>query len=92
MSSGKNTPVNIPVNRESRSFEKHRRDMLSNLERNIGSGEVRNQVASNNGSGGIAPFHNNWIDELDGWMNASWNRLDDEMRRMRNSMFALLVS
>ncbi|CAH8290029.1 unnamed protein product [Heterobilharzia americana] len=81
MSSGKNDKVvSIPVNRESRSFERQRRDLLTGLEHGGSSGRENS----------IAPYHDDWPSTVDNWISSAWRRWDEDMRRMRRGMFALL--
>ncbi|XP_018649076.1 putative heat shock protein-HSP20/alpha crystallin family [Schistosoma mansoni] len=83
MSGGKqHNAVSIPVNREQRSFEKQRRDLLTGLEH--GGGAHRGNS--------IAPYTEDWPSTVDNWIDSSWKRWDDDMRRLRRGMFALLVS
>ncbi|CAH8447600.1 unnamed protein product [Schistosoma rodhaini] len=72
--------VSIPVNREQRSFEKQRRDLLTGLEH--GGGAHRGNS--------IAPYTEDWPSTVDNWIDSSWKRWDDDMRRLRRGMFALL--
>ncbi|CAH8827825.1 unnamed protein product [Trichobilharzia szidati] len=74
--------VSIPVNREPRSFEKQRRDLLTGLERG-GSG-------SSHSGNSITPYHDDWAGTVDHWVNSAWRRWDEDMRRLRRGMFALL--
>ncbi|KAK4472151.1 hypothetical protein MN116_000448 [Schistosoma mekongi] len=72
--------VSIPVNCEQRSFAKHRRDLLHGLENASGSRHWDS----------IVPYTEDWPRTVSNWVNSSWERWDDEMRRLRRRMFALL--
>ncbi|KAF7261813.1 hypothetical protein EG68_00927 [Paragonimus skrjabini miyazakii] len=89
-----NKEIVIPVKRDERTFEKRRRDMVSNLERS------RNQCSNMDivpaSSVSVMPrrsqgwYPRGWFDGLDRWIQetqAGWN---DHMRRMRKDVFSLI--
>ncbi|CAH8460548.1 unnamed protein product [Schistosoma turkestanicum] len=79
MSGDQKNVVSIPVNREQRSFERQRRDLLTGLEHE-----------KNRSRNAIAPYSEDWPNTVDQWIDSAWRRWDDDMRRMRRGMFALL--
>ncbi|CAH8465224.1 unnamed protein product [Heterobilharzia americana] len=74
--------VDIPVHKESRTFEQHRREMLTGLQHRHKGGK-RPKL-------GISLHHDRWSDVVDNWVDSSWRSWDDEIRRLKCGMFALL--
>lgn len=98
------TEMNIPVTRDTRTFEQRRKDMLTNLERRTSSRRTEQTNISRSGisdtSGPTMPSDNiynrsltghgdDWDHEVDRWISESRQRWNEEMRRMRKDMFAL---
>ncbi|VDQ14344.1 unnamed protein product, partial [Trichobilharzia regenti] len=74
--------IDIPVNKDTRTFEQHRREMLTGLQHRHRGGK-RQKL-------GITPYRDTWSDVIDNWVDSSWKSWDDEIRRLRRGMFALL--
>ncbi|CAH8827822.1 unnamed protein product [Trichobilharzia szidati] len=74
--------VNIPVNREPRSFEKQRRDLLTNLESRSSSGSHPGKS--------LTQYHEDWSNTVNKWVTSTWKKWDEDMSRLRKGMFELL--
>ncbi|CAI2723851.1 unnamed protein product [Schistosoma spindalis] len=74
--------VDIPINQEPKTFEQHRREMLTGLQHRH-KGRKRPKLANTSHT-------DTWSDVIDNWVDSSWRSWDDEMHRLRRGMFALL--
>ncbi|KAH8850695.1 Major egg antigen [Schistosoma japonicum] len=74
--------VVIPINQESKTFEQHRREMLTGLQHRH-KGRKRPKLSN-------TTHIDTWSDVIDNWVDSSWRSWDDEMHRLRRGMFALL--
>ncbi|CAH8460190.1 unnamed protein product [Heterobilharzia americana] len=74
----KDRAIAIPVNRDTRTFEQHRKDFFKGLE----DGKHFNSIVPNH--------PDDWFSKVDNWIKSSWNRWDDEMERIRRGMFQLM--
>ncbi|CAH8465150.1 unnamed protein product [Heterobilharzia americana] len=93
------TEINIPVSRDSRTFEQRRKDMLNNLERSYSkhsrtdihkhSGSESTAPLSDSGIGGSHRHLSEWDDEVNRWISDTRSKWSEDMKRMRQSMFAL---
>lgn len=94
--------ITIPVNRDARTFEQSRKDMLTNLERRKSERVVQEPHVQSNtkpsstmsmessfGSGRHSAFSDDWDQEVDRWINESNRRWNEDISRMRQGMFAL---
>ncbi|TGZ58612.1 hypothetical protein CRM22_009547 [Opisthorchis felineus] len=94
------TQVNIPVTRDARTFEQCRKDMFNNLERRTStrlndrvgapSDTSATSLTTDSGiAGNTFRSPDDWDREVDRWIGESRRRWNEEMRRMRQDMFAL---
>ncbi|CAH8827805.1 unnamed protein product [Trichobilharzia szidati] len=88
------TEINIPVSRDSRTFEQRRKDMLNNLERSYSKHsrtDVHKQHSGTESS--TVPLSDrhldDWDDEVNRWISDTRSKWSEDMKRMRQSMFAL---
>ncbi|KAH8850691.1 Major egg antigen [Schistosoma japonicum] len=81
------TEINIPVSRDKRTFEQRRKDMLSKLERSYRS-ESSVPLSESTISGSHRRL-NDWDDEVNRWISDTRSKWSEDMKRMRQSMFAL---
>lgn len=95
------TEINIPISRDKRTFEQRRKDMLSNLERSY-SKHSRTDIHKNSSSESSIPLTestisgsnrhiSDWDDEVNRWISETRSKWSEDMKRMRQSMFALEV-
>ncbi|CAH8480944.1 Heat shock protein [Schistosoma haematobium] len=93
------TEINIPISRDKRTFEQRRKDMLSNLERSY-SKHSRTDIHKNSSSESSIPltestisgsnrYISDWDDEVNRWISETRSKWSEDMKRMRQSMFAL---
>ncbi|VDP80503.1 unnamed protein product [Schistosoma mattheei] len=93
------TEINIPISRDKRTFEQRRKDMLSNLERSY-SKHSRTDIHKNSSSESSIPLTestisgsnrhiSDWDDEVNRWISETRSKWSEDMKRMRQSMFAL---
>lgn len=89
--------VNIPVSRDSRTFEQHRKDMLNKLERSYSkrdntytSDTTASTLMSEPGFNKTFRSHRDeWDEEVNRWIADTRSRWSEDMKRKRQSMFAL---
>lgn len=96
------TEVNIPVSKDSRTFEQQRKDMLSNLEQtyqiqsNVRSSSTTSSRKTENCNTFDNPNLNDddlniWDKDVHKWIQNSRSKWNENMNKMRQSMFDLKV-
>lgn len=103
-SSSFRTELNIPVKKDPRTFEQSRKDLVTNLEKSYKTSSsvdptgdsvssISSQsVKSSTRSTGAGPLAGGWEFQRSRWIDEAKKQFDEDVRRMRNSMFALEVS
>ncbi|KAG5449651.1 hypothetical protein CSKR_104117 [Clonorchis sinensis] len=85
----------VPVRLDGRTLEQREKDMLKRLRHRCGrrSSSDRNAVVQSEDKPVQVHVQSpNWTNEVNRWIDAIHDRWDSEMRRLRNTMFPLVVA
>ncbi|KAM3187208.1 hypothetical protein ACTXT7_002761 [Hymenolepis weldensis] len=100
-SSSFRSELNIPVKKDPRTFEQSRKDLVTKLEKSYKTSSTADttgdsvstmssqSVKSSTRSTGAGPLAGNWEFQRSRWIDEAKKQFDEDVRRMRNNMFAL---